>query len=255
MNLIAMLLSAMALPQGAMAAEYLVTGDYRMIEDYFIPLPPGAEEGAVEMTVTADRPIDLVGTDPAFLRKDPYSFTTIFPWNWNEPRTPGFFDDLGDTTYVLVIPTPPRGFNPEAHDVPVVTITTAREGLWDPETGIYVEGNNVNFDQRGGGWEREAIFRYFEPGLGLVVDEPVGLRIHVGFSRYYHQKGLRIYFDDYGTADEVDYPFFATGPATFRRLICRANRFDSVAINTNIAEGMMGTWGMPTADTNSRRST
>ena len=94
-----------------------------------------------------------------------------------------------------------------------------------------------------GAWEREATFQYFEPGEGLVVDEPVGLRIHGGFSRYYHQKGLRIYFDDYGTADQVEYPFFPLGPASFRRLICRANRFDSVAVNTNVAEGLMGDLG------------
>jgi len=234
---------AMILPAMAPAAEFTVTGDWRMIEDHFLPLPPGAEEGAIRMSVTADRPIDLVSSDPAFVREDPFTFTTVFPWNWTEPRTQGFVDDLSDTTYILVVPGTPRDFTPEAHDIPVVSITTDRTGLWDPETGIYVVGNSINFDQRGGDWEREATFQYFEPGIGMVVDEPVGLRIHGGFSRYYHQKGLRIYFDDYGTADQVAHPFFETGPATFRRLICRANRFDSVAINTNIAEGLMDDLG------------
>ncbi len=241
--LLAVMLSAIIPSVPASAAEYIVTGDWRQIEDYFLPLPPGAEEGAIGMAVTADRPIDLVGSDPAFVREDAFTFTTVFPWNWTEPRTPGFVDDLGDTTYILVVPGPPRDFTPEAHDIPVVSITTDRTGLWDPETGIYVVGNYINFDQRGGDWEREATFQYFEPGNGLVVDEPVGLRIHGGFSRYYHQKGLRIYFDDYGTADQVEHMFFPTGPPTFRRLICRANRFDSVAINTNIAEGLMGGLG------------
>ncbi|MEN8006047.1 MAG: CotH kinase family protein [Candidatus Krumholzibacteriota bacterium] len=233
----------LVLPCLSQAAEYTVTGDWRMIEDYFLPLPPGAEEGAIRVTVTADRPIDLVGADPAFVREDAFTFTTVFPWNWTEPRTPGFSDDLGDTTYILVAPQTPRPFNPGAHDIPVVSITTDRAGLWDAGTGIYVVGNYINFDQRGGAWEREATFQYFEPGIGLVVDEPVGLRIHGGFSRYYHQKGLRIYFDDYGLADQIEHPFFPTGPTTFRRLICRANRFDSVAVNTNIAEGLMGDLG------------
>ncbi len=220
------------------AAEYTVTSDWRMIEDYFLPLPPGAVEGSVRVKVTADRPIDLVGSDPAFEREDAFTFTTVFPWNWTEPRTPGFYDDLGDTTYILVAPQTPRPYTPEAHDIPVVSITTERAGLWDPQTGIY-----INFDQRGSTWEREATFQYFEPGQGLVVEEPVGLRIHGGFSRFYHQKGLRIYFDDYGATDQIEHKIFPTGPATFRRLICRANRFDSVAINTNIAEGMMGDLG------------
>jgi len=236
-------LLALILPGFSTAADFTVTGDWRLIEDYFLPLPPGSEEGAIGMTVTADRPIDLVGSDPAFVREDAFTFTTIFPWNWTEPRTPGFVDDLADTTYILVAPQTPRVFTPEVHDIPVVSITTDPTGLWDPETGIYVVGNYVNFDQRGGAWECEAAFQYFEPGRGLVVDEPVGLRIHGGFSRFYHQKGLRIYFDDYGTDDQVEHQFFPTGPATFRRLICRANRFDNVAVNTNIAEGMMGDLG------------
>jgi hypothetical protein len=236
-------LLAVILPATAPAAEYTVTGDWRQIEDFFLPLPPGSQEGATRVTVTADRPIELVDSDPAFVREDAFTFSTVFPWNWTQPRTPGFYDDLGDTTFILVVPSTPRDFTPEAHDIPVVSITTEITGLWDPETGIYVVGNHINFDQRGGAWERQARFQYFEPGNGLVVDEPVGLRIHGGFSRYYHQKGLRIYFDDYGIADQVEHPFFPTGPATFRRLICRANRFDSVALNTNLAEGLMGDLG------------
>jgi len=238
-----LLLLFLITPTLSNSAEYTVSGDWRMIEDYFLPLPPGAVEAAIEMTITADRPIDLVGTDPAFVRENAFTFTTVFPWNWTAPRTPGFVDDLGDTTYILVVPHTPRPYTPEDHGIPVISITTDPTGLWDPEMGIYVTGNDINFDQRGGAWERVATFQYFEPGQGLVVDEPVGLRIHGGFSRYYHQKGLRIYFDDYGLADQVEYKFFPTGPATFRRLICRANRFDSVAINTNIAEGMMGDLG------------
>ena len=243
LKIMAIFVAATALSTGAVAAEFWVTGDHRLIDDYFIPLPPGATEGAIIMSVTADRPIELVGTNADFVRQDSFTFSTAFPWNDTAPRMPGFYDDLGDTTYVVVAPRTPGGFDPAAHSVPVVRITTAPEGLWDPDTGIYVEGNYVNFDQRGGDWEREARFRFYEPGPGLVVDEPVGLRIHGGFSRYYHQKGLRIYFDDYGTSDQVTNPFFLNFPFSFRRLICRANRFDSVAINTNLAEGMMGDLG------------
>ena len=243
MKTICCILLALVLPATALAAEYTVTGDWRMIEDFFLPLPPGSEEGAIRVTVTADRPIELVNPDPAFVREDAFTFSTIFPWNWTEPLTPGFYDDLGDTTFILVVPVAPRDYTPEAHDLPVISITTDPTGLWDPETGIYVVGNYTNFDQRGSDWEREARFQYFEPGKGMVVDEPVGLRIHGGFSRNYHQKGLRIYFDDYGSADQVEHPFFPTGPTTFRRLICRANRFDNVAINTNLAEGLMGDLG------------
>ncbi len=165
-------LLAVILPATAPAAEYTVTGDWRQIEDFFLPLPPGSQEGAIGVTVTADRPIELVESDPAFVREDAFTFSTVFPWNWTQPRTPGFYDDLGDTTFILVTPSPPRDYTPGAHGIPVVSITTELAGLWDPETGIYVVGNYTNFDQRGGAWEREARFQYFEPGNGLVVDEP-----------------------------------------------------------------------------------
>jgi len=52
-------------------------------------LPLGAEEGAVEVTVTADRPIELANPDPNFVRKDPFSFTITFPWNWTIPGVRG----------------------------------------------------------------------------------------------------------------------------------------------------------------------
>jgi hypothetical protein len=238
-----LILFAVTTPVAATALELTVAGDHRQIEDYFIPLPPGVDEGSIRMLVVGDGPIDLVTPAPAFVRESAAAFSTVFPWNWTGPRQALFRDSLGDTATVVVFPQTPWRYDPAATLVPLVTITTDSTGLWDPATGIYVVGDAVNFDQRGGAWEREARFRFYEPGRGLVVDEPIGLRIHGGFSRYYHQKGLRIYFDDYGLADQVVYPFFTAGPGTFRRLICRANRFDSVAINTNLAEGLMGDLG------------
>jgi len=228
-----------ALPAVVTATEYIVTGDWRLIDDFFEPLPPGAVEAALPVTITADRPINLIPMNPAFVRQDPFSFTTWFPWNWPEPRVVLFQDDLSDTNTVVVTPRPPREFRPQDHALPVVSITTDATGLWDPEVGIYVAGNATNYEQRGSEWERAARFQFYEPEQGLVVDQAVGLRIHGGFSRHYHQKGLRLYFDDYGASDEIDHAFFGAGPSSFRRLICRANRFDSVALNTNLAEGLM----------------
>ncbi len=134
-------------------------------------------------------------------------------------------------------------FEPLAHGIPVLNITCDSTALWDPEVGIYTTGNQENFLQRGLEWEREANLEYYLPWLGKVVDEPIGLRINGGFGRYYHQKGLRFYFDDYGNSNHLDYAFFTTGPTEFERLIIRPSRYDNYCVNTNLVETLFADLG------------
>ena len=82
MKTISFVLLAVILPAAALATEYTVTGDWRMIEDFFLPLPPGSEEGAIRVAVTADRPIELVNPDPAFVRDDAFTFSTSSCGSW-----------------------------------------------------------------------------------------------------------------------------------------------------------------------------
>jgi len=226
----------------ARLATVIQNSSHRQVTDAFLPLPP-AEDGSIVVTLSGDRPISLATPDPDFVRVDDHTFTTRFPWNWTGPRTVTFVDDLAEETTVMVTPTLARPFTPLDHDIPVLHITCDSTSLWDPETGIYTTGNYTNFEQRGGAWEREARFEYFLPGVGRVIDEPIGLRIHGGFSRNYYQKGLRYYFDDYGTGDFLDYPLFDTGPTRFERLIVRTSRFDDSCINANFADGLFGDLG------------
>ncbi len=219
---------------GRMAAVVTST-DWRQITDFFIPRP-AEQDGSIVVTLQGDRPISLVTPDPDFERVDESTFTTRFPWNWNSSRTVVFSDDLGEETTVVVAPQPREVFDPQDHQIPVLHITCDSTSLWDPEIGIYTTGNYENYLQRGVEWERSARFEYFMPGGVRVVDQPIGLRIHGGFGRRYHQKGLRFYFDDYGSSDILDFPFFDHGPTRFERLIVRASRFDDAAINSNFAE-------------------
>ncbi len=226
----------------ARLANVIQSSAWRQVSDAVYDLPP-EQDGSIVVTITGDRPIGLLVPNSDFLRVDANTFTTRFPWNWTEPRSVTFVDDLGDETPVTVAPGLAVPFTPLDHTLPVIHITCDSTALWDPEIGIYATGNYTNFLERGIDWERAARFEYYEPGAGVVVDQPIGLRIHGGYGRNYHQKGLRFYFDDYGSSDIYNFDFFGTGPTEFERLITRANRYDDFALNTNFAEGLFGDLG------------
>jgi len=223
-------------------AAVIQNSHWRQVTDPAFNLPPD-EDGSIVVTLTGDRPIDLSEPNSDFVRLDANTFTTRFPWNWTSPRNVIFVDDLQEETAVEVVPGLAVPFEPLNHDIPVINITCDSTALWDPEIGIYATGNHDNFLQRGEEWERSAQLEYYLPWLGKVVDEPIGLRINGGFGRYYHQKGLRFYFDHAGDINHLDYPVFPTGPTEFERLIVRASRYDDYCINTNLAETLFADLG------------
>lgn len=226
----------------AKLATIVQTSEWRQVTDPVYPLPP-QEDGSIVVLIAGDSPISLVNPDPDFQRVDAQTFQTRFPWNWTSSRTAVFTDDLGEETTVEVTPGLATGFLPLEHQIPVLHISCDSTALWDPEIGIYTTGNYENFLLHGSDWEHPARFEYYLPGAGKVIDEPIGLRIHGGYGRYYHQKGLRFYFDDYGSSNNLDYPFFDTGPTEFERLIVRASRYDDACINTNFAETLFADLG------------
>ncbi len=234
------------LASGQVIASRLATiiqiSDWRQVTDPIVLLPP-QEDGSIVVSLSGDGPISLADPNPDFVRVDEQTFSTRFPWNWAGPRTVVFRDDLGEETTVEVAPGPAAPFSPLDHQIPVLHITCDSTALWDPENGIYTTGNYENFLQHGSDWEHPARFEYYLPGSGIVVDEPIGLRIHGGYGRYYHQKGLRFYFDDYGSSDFLDFPVFDHGPTQFDRLIIRASRFADSCINSNLAETLFADLG------------
>ncbi len=226
----------------AKLATVLQTSHWRQVTDPVYPLPP-EEDGSHVVSLTGSRPISLASPHPDFVRVDEYTFSTRFPWNWDGARTVVFADDLGEETTVEVAPGLTVPFAPLDHEIPVLHISCDSTALWDPAVGIYCTGNSENFLQRGSDWERSARFEYYLPGSGKVIDEPIGLRIHGGYGRYYYQKGLRFYFDDYGSSDLLNFPFFESGPTLFERLIVRASRYDDACINSNLAETLFADLG------------
>jgi hypothetical protein len=94
------------------------------------------------------------------------------------------------------------------YNVPLVSIITDKDNLFDEEEGIYIYGNHGNYLQKGKKWERQAHFQYFTKNKKLVVDQHIGIRIHGRGSRKEPQKSLRLYArEEYG-AETFNYAFF-----------------------------------------------
>lgn len=119
------------------------------------------------------------------------------------------------------------GFSTADHnDLPVVSIVTDSENLYDEQTGIYCLGDvykqykeehpnhyrngsiPANYNQKGREWERECYIEFFESDGSLKVSQDAGMRIQGGWSRADYQKSFRFYArGEYGK-DSFDYAFW-----------------------------------------------
>jgi len=111
------------------------------------------------------------------------------------------------------------------YDIPVASLISPAKGYFDDEEGIYVEGDNENYNQRGSEWERKTHLEVFDADKRLVVDQNVGIRIHGRGSRSMPQKSLRVYAKEkYGKAT-LDYKFFPQRDYTsFQKLLISAEK-------------------------------
>ncbi len=110
------------------------------------------------------------------------------------------------------------------YKVPVVSLITDKDNLFDKETGIYVSGHHDNYNQHGGKWERDVHVEIFNRDGNQIIDQDAGLRIHGRRSRELPQKSFRLYAEsEYGAA-YFEYPFFSQKPDLehFKTLILRA---------------------------------
>lgn len=129
----------------------------------------------------------------------------------------------------------------EWYKVPVISVVTEEEHLYDTDTGIF-----ANPEGRGRQWERPASFEYFLSDGTRALSMNVGLRINGGYSRRFDIKSLRIYArSEYDTQKSFRFDFFSEGmiPAVekngeekkiekFKRLLLRAGGNESEAWET-----------------------
>lgn len=99
------------------------------------------------------------------------------------------------------------------------SIVTAPENLFDPETGIYVEGSDEvpNYRERGADWEREASVTIFDNQQRRILTQQCGIRIKGGTSRRLAQKSIRCYArDEYCGDSKFQAELFHTGQLPHR---------------------------------------
>lgn len=209
--------------------------------------PPGQpeDEGVITVTARADQPIAPLEALAWLQQEDESTWFTAFAWSDSLPREARFLDAGGDTHTVVFAPELVMPYEAGRHALPVLQIETAPANLWDPETGIYVWGLYDNFLQRGSEWERPATLTYRDADGNVAFTEPIGLRINGQSSREYDQKGLRIYFDDYGSQDHVEYDFFGDGPIRCERLVLRSSRYVIFPISSGLTEPLHRELGHP----------
>ena len=103
----------------------------------------------------------------------------------------------------------------ENTSLPVISLSTNPDNLWDDEIGIYVEGTNgiagncmetpANWNQE---WERPIHIEFFETDKSLAFSIDAGVQIHGGCSRKTPQKSLAIIArGEYGSKD-IPYQVF-----------------------------------------------
>ena len=124
-------------------------------------------------------------------------------------------------------------------ELPIISIATDPNNLWDANMGIYVHGTGwsaenwkgANFRQ---GWRRPAMFEYFDASSLQVFRSTAELKVFGSFTSRYGQKPLTLYFtDDHRPKWNV---FDSRGFTNYHSLILRNSGQDW--IRTMICDGL-----------------
>lgn len=129
--------------------------------------------------------------------------------------------------------------------LPVVSVTTAPDNLWDNETGIYVLGDDYDEEMpyRGANfwedWEKPASIEMTETDGERLFSMNCGIKIFGGWSRAQDNKSLSIFFrNEYGDPELKDVQLFDSKPiSNFKSLVLRNSGNDYG--NSKMRDGML----------------
>lgn len=201
-------------------------------------------QGRIFYTTNGDRPTvqsqqytsPLLLDESLYSRSDIYTIVNTIPSYFYLPESvkhaivirAAVFDDNDScvspvTTQSYFIHTLGADF----HGMPVLSITADSTSLFNYETGIFVPGINYNpldsfatgnYTMRGREWERIVNLEFYEPD-NQGINQECGLRTHGGASRWFQQKGMKLYArEEYGKK-RFSHRFFENTPiASFKHL-------------------------------------
>ena len=102
------------------------------------------------------------------------------------------------------------------HDLPIVSISTNPQNLWDDYTGIYVAGKNgesgncrsdsLNWNRD---WEHKSHIQYFEANGDIGFEDEIGIEISGQCSRQFPQKSLKLKWRARFGTDSLYYQVFS----------------------------------------------
>lgn len=150
------------------------------------------------------------------------------------------------------------------HALPVVTLVTDPDNLWNSKTGIYATGDQFDPDAASYAdtlqsatyyqakfateeqvdtiWEKPAAFSLFDDNGRQVFTQNVGIRIAGSFGRGRAQKGFNVIArKEYGKGS-MEYPFFQNRPYTeYKAVVLRAGAQDQnrSKIRDELASGLL----------------
>jgi hypothetical protein len=236
-------------------------GAFDSAQQVTIEVPEGCT-----VTYTTD---GTVPTETSRRYSGPVTISHTTPLRARAFKSGYYGSDAASQTYVIY-----TGENPiqnHRFTLPVISIVTAPDNLWDPATGIYVAGqdyadatgadpniiqvpkndldwNLLNFwaqpkshpDPLGRSWERDVHFDYIDlDGKTLYSGDGV-IQIQGQFSRFNEQKGLALIARGAYGDSMFDYPFFENRDiASYKSLVLRASAQD--AINSRIRDNLVTT--------------
>jgi hypothetical protein len=149
-------------------------------------------EGMLVMSHTFATAEELSSTSPAAL--------ALYGKDCPPPHRQLLAQDMPPSTALL----PPPG--EIAPDIAVISLVCRSKDLYDPESGIIANKLEV-----GRAWERPA-WLSARQGERLLVESPVGLRVHGGFNRKTPQTSFRLVFrSSYGGHDSAPAGLFFGG--------------------------------------------
>ena len=121
-----------------------------------------------------------------------------------------------------------RSLGCDFHGLPVMSIVTDSLALFDYETGIFVPGINYdpadsthtgNFKMRGDEWERQINMEFYEPD-NTSINQICGLRTHGNASRWFQQKGMKLFAREAYGKKHFLFRFFQDSPIVKFKSLC-----------------------------------